>query len=127
VVETAAAMLVRDRGRIKRRARCPVISLERTNICRDQRQMRLGDVVGESDLRRRCGGRCAPGRDAYEVRTDVAAAIESLPSELQRVALCLTNSGETAAARELGVSRRQVRKAVLVIREHLVKLGLAGI
>ena len=124
VVETAAAMLVRDRGRMKRRARCPVISLERTNICRDQRQMTLGDVVGENDLRRRCGGRCAPGRDASDLRTDIAVAIESLPSELQRVALCLTNSGETAAAKELGVSRRQVRKAIGLLRSHFEDLGM---
>ena len=123
VVETAAAMLVRNRGRIKRRAGCPVISLERTNISRKQRQMKLCDVVRESDLRRRCGGRCISSREVSELQTDVAKAIESLPSKLQRVALCLTDSGETAAARELGISRRQVRKAIGLLRSHFEDLG----
>jgi len=127
VVETAAAMLVRDRGRIKRAAGYRAISLERTYLYGDQRQTTLGDIVSEGDLRRRCGGQIRDDRQKAELSADIARAMEGLTPRQREIAKRLAWATEASVAREMGISRRQVRNDVLAIREHLVKLGLTGI
>jgi len=124
VVETAAAMLVRHRGRLKRAAGYRALSLERTHVRGDQRQMTLGDFVSESDLRRRCGGELHDDRQDAELSAEVSRAIDGLTGRQREIARRLTEATEAAVAREMGISRRQVRKDVLVIREHFRLAGL---
>jgi len=124
VVETAAAMLVRHRGRMKRAAEYRTFSLERTHVHGDQRQMTLGQVIGESDLRRRCGGEPHNDRQEAELSADVARAMTGLTGRQREIAGRLAKSNEAAVAREMGISRRQVRNAVVAIRDHFRRAGL---
>lgn len=124
VVETAAAMLVRDRGRTKRAAGYRAISLERTWLHGDQRQTMLGDIVSESDLRRRCGGRIRDDRRKAELSADVAGAMVGLTDRQREIAKRLAWAAEASIAREMGISRRQVRNDVLAIRERFLCAGL---
>lgn len=124
VVETAAAMLVRQRGCIKRAAGYRTISLERTHVCGDRRRITLGSVVGEGDLRRRCGGAVHDDRQDAELSADVARAMEGLTGRQCEIATRLSDATEASVAREMGISRRQVRNDVLAIREHFQRAGL---
>ncbi|HUT56503.1 MAG TPA: hypothetical protein VNA25_01360 [Phycisphaerae bacterium] len=122
VIETAVAMLVRDRRRIKRAAGYRAISLEGTVLEGDGRETALSELIRESDLRRRCGG--APTDAAFDLRFDVQEALTRLPKDLRRIAMRLMRATEAGIARELGISRRQVRKSVEAIREHFERAGL---
>ena len=124
VVETAAAMLVRHRGRLKRAAGYRAISLERTHVHGDQGQMTLGHVIGDRDLRRRCGGEPHDERQDAELSADVARAMEGLTDRQREIARRLAEATEASVAQEMSISRRQVRNDVLVIREHLRRAGL---
>jgi len=124
VVETAAAMLVRDRRRIKRAAGYWALSLERTHISGAQRPIWLSQIVSESDLRRRCGGTVHDDQQDAGLSADVAGAMAGLTPRQREIAKRLVEATEAAVAREMGISRRQVRNAVLAIREHFRQVGL---
>lgn len=125
VVETAAAMLVRNRGRIKRAAGHRAISLERTHVSSYQRQMTLSQIVSENDLRRRCGGSVRDRQEDAGLSADVADAMAALTPRQREIAWRLAEATEAAVARDMGISRRQVRNAVLIIREHFERTGLS--
>ena len=125
VVQTAAAMLIRDRGRAKRAAGYWVISLDRTDLHgNDERPIELRAVVSEDDLRRRCGGRVNDSLKEVELSADVAQAMEGLTARQRDIATRLVNAPEVDVARQLGVSRRQIHNVVLAIREHFENAGL---
>jgi len=124
VVETAAAILVRNRGRIKRAAGYRPISLERTRLRGDQRQTTLGETLSERDLRRRCGGEVHDDRQDAELSADVARAMAGLTDRQREIAKRLARAAEASVAREMGISRRQVRNDVLAIRDHFRRAGL---
>jgi RNA polymerase sigma factor (sigma-70 family) len=127
VVETAAAMLIRERKRLKRAAGHGAISLEQTGPRDDRRRAALGDVVVEDDLRRRCGGRTRNEKRDAELSADVARALETLTPRQREIAKRLTRAAEASVAREMDISRRQVRKAVEAIRKRFEEAGLTEI
>jgi RNA polymerase sigma factor (sigma-70 family) len=127
VVTSAAAMIVRDRRRLKRGSGQRAISLDQTHIQKDQRQMTLAQVVCEDDLCRRCGGRVHDGQQAAELSADLARAMAALTPEQREIAVRLTLAPEAVVARELGISRRQVRSVVAAIRERFQEAGLSEI
>jgi biotin operon repressor len=49
--------------------------------------------------------------------------LADLPPHLQEIAARLVSATEAAIARDLGISRRQVRNAVETIRAHFQKAG----
>ena len=125
VVETAVAMLVRDRGRIKRAAGYRAMSLDHTHLRGgDPRRTTLGDIVSEGDLRRRCGGNVHDDQHDAELSTDVARAMQGLTCRQREIAKRLARATEASVAREMGISRRQVHNDVLAIREHFRRAGL---
>ena len=117
VVETAAAMLVRSQKREKRAPGHRAMSLEGTLLKGDGREASMADFIDEVDLRRRCGTDASSDQDASDLRTDLADTLKELPPELRRVAVRLPNSTEASIARDLGISRRQVRKAMAAISQ----------
>jgi len=126
VTDSAAGMIRRRRRRQKRGAGVSVISLERTHVRhRDRKDTPLSQVVGEPDLRRRCGGRATDEQRKAELAVDLANAMEGLTPLQREIALRLASVSEAVAARELGISRRQVRNAVLAIRRHFHRAGLS--
>ena len=124
VVETAAAMEVRKRGRVKRAAGCRAVSLDGTCPPGEEGEDTLGGIVSESDLRRRSGGFVRNGADSG-LAVDVAGAMAGLTPRQREVAKRLVGAKEATIAREMGISRRLVRSDVLAIREHFRQAGLA--
>ena len=51
--------------------------------------------------------------------------LNQMPSELQAICRCLMVATVTEAARNLGISRRQLRRAVEVARTYLRDAGFA--
>jgi DNA-directed RNA polymerase specialized sigma24 family protein len=124
VVNSAVAMMIRDRHRIKRGRGLVVASLESSTAGRaGSRDSTLAQAITEGDLRRRCGGRHESVPDQAHL-TELADAIRGLAPDLKRIALLLPDSKEAAVAKDLGISRRQVRNAKRRIREHLARRGM---
>jgi len=123
VVDTAAAIMCRSRGQLKRGPGLQVQSLEGSALVNEGAEMSLLDRLVEDDLHRHHGGRGSA--DPCE-RVDLADALEHLPPLLRRIAQLFMNDGcEASIARDLRMSRRQVHKAIGELRGHLRQLGLA--
>jgi DNA-directed RNA polymerase specialized sigma24 family protein len=124
VVNSAVAMMIRERHRIKRGRGLVVASLESSTAGHaGGRDPTLGDLVTEADLRRRWGGQHQSVPDQAHL-TELAEAISGLAPDLKKIALLLADSKEAAVANDLGISRRQVRNAKRRIREHLARRGM---
>jgi RNA polymerase sigma factor (sigma-70 family) len=126
VVDSAFAMMVRTRRRLRRAAGFEAASIENTFVGhgRAGQPEALSDAIQEGDLRRRYGGRTSSDPDRTDLAVDVSAAMAGLPPEHRRVALCLSDAPPAVVARQLGISRRQVRNAISAIREHFENAGL---
>ena len=126
VIGSAIAMMLRDRKRLKRAAGFAAISLDNTFVgrCRSHMRVPLSHVIQEGHLPRRRG---APVRDDHEqvdLAVDVAHAMEGLTPRQREIARRLANASEAAVARDMGISRRQVRNAVEATRQHFEQAGL---
>jgi hypothetical protein len=119
-------MILRDRRRLKRNAGSGVRSLDRDEVGheRNRKPILLREVVDEDDLRRRHGGCGRSDEETRSLALDASSLVASLPPELQDTAMRLAHGSEAAVARELGVSRRQIRNAVAAIRKHFESAGL---
>jgi RNA polymerase sigma factor (sigma-70 family) len=126
VIDSAFAMMVRERRRLKRAAGFRTVSLETTSAgpCWREGPVALSKVVQEEHLRRRCGGQARNDVERTDLSIDLAQAMAGLTPEQRDIATRLANAPEAAVARQLGISRRQVRNAVLAIRVHFEKAGL---
>ncbi len=128
IVDSAVAMILRDRWRIKRAAGIHAISLERTHVDGNGRKRTtLAAAVHEADLRRRCGGRVQDDQGQADLSADFERILAGIAPLHRQIALRLMNATETAIAHDLGISRRQVRNAVAAIREHFKQAGFTGI
>ena len=126
VVETAAAMFLRDRRRQKRAAGYFTESLDQAVGDREGGPSPLRDSLSEADLGRRTGTLPADESVEQRERTDaVRRALASLPPDLQAFCVLLADGTEAGIARELGISRRQVRNALERIRRRFETAGLA--
>ena len=125
VVDTAAAIMCRDRLRLKRGSGVQPQSLEGSMLLNEGQKVSLLELLLEDDLRRHQGGQASA--DPCE-RVDLADAIESLPPLLSQIAkLFMADGCEATIARDLGISRRQVRKAIDELREHFRHSAPPGI
>ena len=127
VVDSAVAMILRDRRRLKRAAGFRVLSLADPAFSGTDRESTLAETIEDADLRRRSGGQCHEDEEERVRAIDVAQVLSGLPPHLQDIAIRLAEQSEVAIAHNLGLSRRQVRKAVAQIREAFDAAGLAEI
>ena len=127
VVDSAVAMIIRDRCRLKRGAGLRVRSLAEPDFDATGRETSLADNVGEADLCRRTRGTFHHEGEDRDWAIDVTQALSVLPPRVREIALRFAELGEECAARSLGISRRQVRKAVAEAREALEAAGLSEI
>lgn len=117
-IETATGMMARERKRLKRGGATRTQSLDMG--ARESGGMSV--ALSEADARRRSGTDRADDIDL--VRFEVAAVRSSLPPHLGQVADLLALGTEAAAARTLGVSRRQIRKAKAELQRLFRAAGL---
>jgi RNA polymerase sigma factor (sigma-70 family) len=127
VVDSAVAMLLRDRRRLKRAAGFRSRSLEEALFHSEKGAGSLADLLDEADGCRRAGGNATSGQERAELESDTQRVLAELPPHLQKIAARLVSATEAAIARDLGISRRQVRNAVETIRAHFQKAGLSEI
>ncbi len=123
VVDSAVAMMIRDRARLKRGPGKAAISLDRTHVRSDPRQMTLSEVISAGDLCRRSGGVIHEEQQEQDLTADLGHVFATLAPLQQRIALRLMEVTEAVVARELGISRRQVRNAVEAISQRLDDMG----
>ncbi|HAI10690.1 MAG TPA: hypothetical protein DCM28_03240 [Phycisphaerales bacterium] len=64
-------------------------------------------------------------RDRSDLRMDVIQIVSELPEDLQRVCRVLMEQSGRSAARELGMSKSTLYRAIAQIREHFVERGYA--
>jgi RNA polymerase sigma-70 factor (ECF subfamily) len=126
VVTSGVAMLVRERGRIKR---CPanvaIQSLEVKLEQPDGPPAPLWATISHADLERRTGSAPLSDAERYELVEGVASVMASLPPELQKVCKSLMERNRAETEAELGMSRRGYEGAMDRIRQHFAQSGLA--
>lgn len=127
VVESAAAMLIRERKRLKRVPGYGMTlqSLEITIDQPDGPPTRLGTTITAADLDRRTGTFTLSESTIREQSEAIDHAMQSLSPDLQELCRQLMRHNRTGSARELGLSRRKLDAAIASIRKHFEKAGLA--
>ena len=126
VIDKAVATLVRDRGREKRR---PAGDAELQSLADQVPQSEgppapLASLISQVDLERRTGTASPSDAQLFELVHDVASVIPTLPPELQTVCRSLLTRNLTETETALGISRRALRTAIVLIREHFEVSGL---
>jgi RNA polymerase sigma factor (sigma-70 family) len=125
VVGAATATILRDRRRLKRAADRQILSLERhTAGHSNYTPIPLRDVISGADQDRRRGTNVS-GEEPRELTQNVARLLAALPPDVRHIATRVAETSEAAVARELRISRRQVRKALAAAREHLEAAGFS--
>jgi hypothetical protein len=126
VVDSAVAMLIRERGRVKRNPAgdAEVQSLADKVPQPDGPPEALARVISQFDLERRTGAASPPDLQLFELADDVASVIPTLPPALQEVCRSLLSRNRMETEAELGISRRRLQAAMTLIREHFEKTGL---
>ena len=122
VLSTKVIMLVRERRREKRQQGQHACSL-------DQETGSVGNVLSAAMTEDGDHRRCLESYQARLFRSEDQQALlrvlNQMPSELQAICRCLMVATVTEAARNLGISRRQLRRAVEVARTYLRDAGFA--
>jgi len=124
VLDSAVAMILRDRRRLKRAPGFAAISLEETVHEQDGMATSGRDTLSEADLDRRTGALFREATADLERAEAISHAMRSMPPRLRDMCLRLMNGSETSVARDMGVSRRQVRNGIREIRRYFEKAGL---
>lgn len=109
VIDTAVAMLLRARRARKRAGESTTRSLDAVGASGDPEGVPVPDDAPGPPVR------AADAERDARFRT----AIATLPEPLRRLWERLLVGTPTAAARDLGISRRQVRGGIAAIRKHL--------
>lgn len=125
IVNSAAAMLVRERSRNKRSpgGNVEIQSLEVKIEHSTGSSKPLWASISDADLQRRTGRAPLSDAELYELVEGVASAIAGLPPELQQVCQSLLERNRSETERELGLSRRKYDAAIARIREHFARAG----
>jgi hypothetical protein len=123
VVNTAAAMILRDRERQKRGNGHRTVSLE-SRPSEDRTQSTLAAKVSDEDQCRRLGvERRDEGADR-EQREAVETAFAVMPAEVSDVCRRVMGGSISSAAGEMATSRRQIRNALAQAQSFFVDAGI---
>jgi RNA polymerase sigma-70 factor (ECF subfamily) len=128
VANSAVAMLIRDRGRIKRNGGegVQIESLEKSVDQPDGSAAPLWATVSEEDSHRRHQTRPLSASEALELKLDVATALAQLPPELRSICEQLMEGNQADCRRVSQLSRRKFHAAIHLIREQFSKSGLSA-
>lgn len=125
VVDSAVAMLVRERRRNKRAPASGVV-VQSVEVMVDQPDgppAPLGATLSQADAERRTGGDSMSHIEMFELADDVSHLINALPPELQAVCRARMDRNRSETERDLGHSRRSLDAAMELIRQHFDQGG----
>lgn len=125
VIDSAVAMLVRERNRSKRVPPAGVVvqSMEVRIDQPDGPPVPFAATISMADLDRLRGSTPLSEMEVFELVEDVASVIASMPSDLQEVCESLLSRNRSETERELGLSRRKYAAAMERIRSHFSRAG----
>jgi len=123
VISTKIAMLLRSRRRQKRAAGFTAQSLEQTHARSNEYLESLRNLLTEEDHHRRLGTVISDQARA-DTLAAVVEAVRSLPMADQDICRRLIEGSAASVARDLGISRRRLRKDIEPIRRHFESRGL---
>jgi len=124
VVSRAAAMLLRSRKRRKRGNGISPLSLENDYTSTGEGLKPLSDTVSSEDVARRLGRQSEDPLSRLEQQEAIEYALAQMPERLRDICRRLMTGTVTSVARELGISRHQVRKALEQSRPYFERAGL---
>ena len=122
VVNTAVAIVLRDRQRQKRGNGYHTVSLDAAPADGRSNQP-LAAQVSEADLRRRTGA-TADDASSSEGKEAVSSALAAMPPKISDVCRRVMGGSISSAARELNTSRRQIRKSLAAARPYVKRAGI---
>lgn len=120
VVNTTVAILVRERHRSKRSLAVHALSIDQIS---PRQRCAARTSLTETDDRRRSPRSSEDVLLAIETDEAFQRGLNSLPSAIKQVCHRVMSGAELSAARELGTSRRQVRKSLAEARSFFRKAG----
>ena len=127
VVSRAAAMLLRSRKRRKRGNGVLPLSLESDFTSTGEGLKPLSETVFLADVARRLGTQSADPVERLEQTEAIECALAQMPERLRDICRRLMTGTVASVARELGISRYQVRKALEEARPYFEEAGLASL
>jgi RNA polymerase sigma-70 factor, ECF subfamily len=119
VIDSGVAMILRDRRRKKRAPGFRAKSLEVGVVVVHGHEQDVGAIASAADQHRRIGITPTEELPRQQLSEAVRQAISELPPHLRALCARLSQSPPAVVARELGISRRQVRKLMSQIRQRL--------
>ncbi len=125
VIKSAIAMMLRGRRRQKRAAGLAAQSLERTFVQLDLGLQSLRDSLSAADHQRRTGND-GGDEDRGELVAAVTEAFRNLPPDLREICRRLSDGTASSVARDLGISRHQLRLAINRVRQHFEDADLGS-
>jgi len=84
----------------------------------------LARLISRRDLERRTGGASISDAEMFELASDVASVLPTLPPELQNICRSLLTRNRQETEADLRISRRRMQAAMKAIREHFEESGL---
>lgn len=124
VINSWIAMELRSRGRLKRRSDCSVMSLDRTLIECDGDAIELASVISNADLRRRTLASPLDPIEQIDLKDAIDHALAQLTSEERDLLFYVARHSVVGAARQQGVSRRQIDNSLIQMRSRFEDAGL---
>jgi RNA polymerase sigma factor (sigma-70 family) len=126
VVNTAGGMIVRHPYRQKRAAGQKALSLEGTKVSFGDAKKPLVQLLTEADMARRTATMVADKIARRQDAEAIAYALGAMPDEVRNVCRQVMGGSISSAARDLGVSRHQIREALQAARPYFERAGFGG-
>lgn len=123
VVNTAVAMILRDRQRKKRDNGFDTVSLDAIPA-EGHDDVPLSSQVSDDILSHRIGTERRNETEHRETAEAIQTALVSMPAELSDVCRRVMGGSISSVADDLGISRRQIRNALASARPYAEQAGL---
>ena len=124
VVNTAVAMVVRDRERQIRADGFQAMSLDAAARDGDRSRQSLASQITEDDQARRLGRERHDEVAERERAEAVAAALAKMPPEISDVCRRVMGGSISTASAELKTTRRQIRNSLAIAKSYVEAAGL---
>lgn len=125
-INSCIAMILRDRRRDKRRIDVERVSLEGTELPGDNETFSLWAQLNADDMFRRTGQMPVDPIDDIDNQDAFTWAMDQLSADEREIAALVMQLGKAGAARQRGVSRRQIDNALKRMRRHFEDAGLSA-